>query len=446
MEGLVQPLAITLLMLLGIIVRIGLGVWLFSQKLLRRERFASRLGVVGLLTLAALAVIGLVSKAFGPFDFTTGYTLQVIVFSLVLPALIGALLYLYDTSVWTAAFCATAGYTIQNLATGATELASSVAAECSMDPSGPAFYLVSNVICVGVVYTLCHLLLSRRLEQRGLEPMENHAMVSMMPVVSFVIIGFDVLIKSMGDWHIALAYLVALRALHGLLCIGLLWIEYQMLYRTRLELERSTTERLLAEHDRQLRLSRENVEAINIKCHDLRHQIRLLAQGGAAISGEALADLAHDISIYDSSVKTGNEALDTILTEKRLLCESRAITQTCVADGSALDFMAAADIYALFGNALDNAIEAVTALDEAAKRSITLVVRQVMGCASIHVENYCGAAPTFIDGLPQTSKKDHVAHGFGVRSMRQTAERYGGTFSASADGGTFRLDIMIPLP
>ena len=164
------------------------------------------------------------------------------------------------------------------------------------------------------------------------------------------------------------------------------------------------------------------------------------------MSGEALADLAHDISIYDSSVKTGNEALDTILTEKRLLCESRKITLTCVADGGALAFMAAADIYALFGNALDNAIEAVTTLDDQAKRSITLVVRQVMGCASVHVENYCDAAPAFVDGMPQTSKADRASHGFGVRSMRQTAERYGGTFSASADDGTFRLDIMIPLP
>lgn len=446
MGTVISNAALALLMLFSIPTRIVLGVSLFSRHLPRREKFWPRVGVTALCLLAAFGAIACINAAFGPFGPATGYGLQVLAFSLVLPALIAALTYLYDTSVWTAAFCATAGYTTQNLATGCAELASATALQNGIDPMTPIFYHFSNAICIGVVCVLCHLLFSRRLERHGLESMENHQMIAMMPVVSLVIIGFDVLIKSMSVWHIAFGYTLSLRALHGLLCIGLLWVEYQMLYRTHLEQERATTERLLAEHDRQLRLSRENVEAINIKCHDLRHQIRELAQGGAVASGEALADLAHDISIYDSSVKTGNEALDTILTEKRLLCESRMITLTCVADGSALGFMAAADIYALFGNALDNAIEAVTALDDQAKRSITLVARQAMGCASIHIENYCGDTPTFVDGLPQTSKKDHSVHGIGVRSMRQTAERYGGTFSASADDGTFRLDIMIPLP
>ncbi len=65
----------------------------------------------------------------------------------------------------------------------------------------------------------------------------------------------------------------------------------------------------------------------------------------------ALADVAREVDVYDAAVHTGNEALDTILTEKSLVCQREGITLTCVADGSALDFMAPADIYALFGNA-----------------------------------------------------------------------------------------------
>lgn len=434
------------LVLLCALVRVYLGMGLFSQKLPKKPAFWPKLGLATLalvLHFALMVAACLVAAPEGP---SAGYVFQAVFFSLLQPLLIYGLMYLYDVSVWTASFCATAGYTIQNLASGAMELVSSLAATMGAAPATISFHLVVNFICIPLTYVPCYLLFSRRLEQRGLETVENHGMLAMMPVVCLVIIGFDVLIKCLAADGIAPCYFVALRLLHGLLCVALLWVEYQMLYRTHLEQEQATTERLLAEHDRQLRLSRENVEAINIKCHDLRHQIRSLAEGGAVVSGEALADLAHDISIYDSSVKTGNEALDTILTEKRLLCESRKITLTCVADGGALAFMAAADIYALFGNALDNAIEAVTTLDDQAKRSITLVVRQVMGCASVHVENYCGAAPAFVDGMPQTSKADRASHGFGVRSMRQTAERYGGTFSASADDGTFRLDIMIPLP
>ena len=57
-------------------------------------------------------------------------------------------------------------------------------------------------------------------------------------------------------------------------------------------------------------------------------------------------------------MRTGNEILDTILTEKSLICENSGIHINCVADGSLLAFMNPVDLYTLFGNALDNAIEA----------------------------------------------------------------------------------------
>ena len=433
-------------MLVGILVRLGLGVGLFSHKLSAKPGFWAKAAAIVAAVFAVYGAMAATHLRLGPFSDTFGYTVSFLTFSLALPAIVAALLWLYDTSLWTALFCATAGYTIQNLGTGATELVTSMAAEAGIGTAGWQFYLANNVACLSVTYMACYLLLSRRLEHQGLESMENHQMLAMMPVVSVAIIGFDIMVKSMGDWHIALPYVVVLRLFHGFLCLALLWVEYQMLYRTRLEQERLTAERLLAEHDRQLRLSRENVEAINIKCHDLRHQIRTLAEGGTAVDSAALSDIARDIAIYDSSVKTGNEALDTILTEKRLLCEGRHITLTCIADGAALDFMAAADIYALFGNALDNAIEAVGALPDPKRHSISLVVRQVMGCASIHVENFFDGEVDFSAGeLPQTTKGDASRHGFGMRSMQQTARRYGGTFSAQAKDGTFCLDIMLPL-
>lgn len=72
----------------------------------------------------------------------------------------------------------------------------------------------------------------------------------------------------------------------------------------------------MAERERQYRLSRENIDAINIKCHGLRHQIRQLAGGGTAVASEALNDIAREADVYDSAVHTGSEALDTILMEE----------------------------------------------------------------------------------------------------------------------------------
>ena len=69
-----------------------------------------------------------------------------------------------------------------------------------------------------------------------------------------------------------------------------------------------------------------------------------------------------------------------------------------------------------------------------------------MGCASVHVENFFDRKVDFSpDELPVTTKGDTSRHGFGMRSMRQTAQRYGGTFSVRAADGTFCLDVMLPL-
>ena len=428
-----------------ICLRLAGGIALFAHGLPRRPHFGARCGVLaGMALLATLALL-VAALCVGEVSPAVSYLLQFAAFSVVLAACVGSVLFLFDTSAWVALFCVTAGYTTQNLATGTSELVASLLREVGINPSDPLVYHLNDLICLAVVYAVCHLLLARRIDHEGLSQMENRGMLLMMPVVSLAIIGLDVLIKSLTSEGLALGYVVALRQFHGMACVATLWIEYQMLYRVRVEQDRATTERLLAERERQFSLSRETIEAINIKCHDLRHQIRSLADGDAAVDRAALDDLAREVSIYDSVLSTGNEALDTILTEKGLVCERRGITLTCIANGTALGFMAPADLYAFFGNALDNAIEAAGALEDPTRRTISVVVRRTMGAASIHVENYFAGELRFsTDGLPATTKADRTAHGFGVRSMRQIAERYGGTFSADAADGVFRLDVIIP--
>lgn len=427
---------------------VAAAIELFSHSLSKREGFcwhgiALVLASIILFGIAG-AVAGAVGNAVGP---AASYVIAFALYSALLGIYIVGVLALYETTIWTALFCATSGYTIQNLASGAMELVASILRNAGANPSEPWIYTLSYGLCIATTFFGAYHLLAKRVDHEGLAQVESRSMVAMMPVVSLVIIGFDVMIKAMDGAGLALGFVVLLRLLHGLACVATLWVEYQMLFRQRLKHDREVAERLLAEHDRQLRMSQENIEAINIKCHDLRHQIRALAAGGAAVDGAVLDDLAREVRIYDSGVKTGNEALDTILTEKRLVCESRGITLTCIADGSALAHVAPADLYAFFGNALDNAIEAASELADPARRTITLVVRRAMGCASIHVENFYEGARRFsADGTPQTTKGDEANHGFGTRSMRQIAERYGGSFAAAAEDGTYRVDALIPLP
>lgn len=195
--------------------------------------------------------------------------------------------------------------------------------------------------------------------------------------------------------------------------------------------------------ERQYRISRDTIELINIKCHDIKYKINALAHQGA-VAPEAVEDLRGSISIYDSNVQTGSPLLDVLLTEKSLFCEQNNISLSCMIDGDRLSFMEEGDLYCLFGNMIDNALEAVKAIREDERRVINLVVKSRGGMVLIQEENYFDGTLTFEDGLPQTTKDDKDYHGFGMRSLRLIVKKYGGELTANVTDDIFHLNIILP--
>lgn len=117
------------------------------------------------------------------------------------------------------------------------------------------------------------------------------------------------------------------------------------------------------QQERQYEITSDTIENINRKCHDLKYQIHNLSDiTDETEKREYLQELERDIMIYDVSLQTGNRALDVVLMEKGLFCKNHEIQWSCMVDGSRMNFMKAEDIYGIFGNALDNAIEAVSRL------------------------------------------------------------------------------------
>ncbi len=185
--------------------------------------------------------------------------------------------------------------------------------------------------------------------------------------------------------------------------IFMLLLQVQMLAAAKDRVEISTMKKLWVEEQKQYQLVKENIDAINIKCHDLKHQIRNLRTTGQ-VDPAYLDDLERSVSIYNSAVRTGNETLDIVLTDKRLHCASHNIQFTCIADGSGVAFMETMDIFSLFGNILDNAI-ACESLQPPEMRFIHLSVRTVNRMLSVHAENHFEDSLQFKDGLPVTTKR-----------------------------------------
>ncbi len=197
----------------------------------------------------------------------------------------------------------------------------------------------------------------------------------------------------------------------------------------------------------QYKQSRESMELINRKYHDLKHQIAALRAEPDAQRRNAWLDAMEDeIVSYEVQSKTGNSVLDTVLTSKKLYCQKHKIMLTTVVDGGLLDFMDAMDICTIFGNALDNAVEAVLQMPEKEKRLIHLTVTAYRGFVLIRVENYFEGELKFDGGNPVSTKGDDKFHGFGVKSIRYSAQRYGGTVSIETKKNWFELKLLIPLP
>lgn len=294
-----------------------------------------------------------------------------------------------------------------------------------------------------VLYTAVYRLFTWWRKREGEPRIQTN--VTVLSILIFLINQMSqlfIVIDENYDWHN-----VELRLYSIVVCALALSVQFGLFHSNRLQRENETIRLLLQSEQKQHALQAENVELISRKCHDLKQQIAAVRQMTRAPEQEQeLIRVEEAISFYDSILKTGNDALDAILGEKRLICEKEQIRLNYMGDGSVLDFLREVDVYSLMGNALDNAIESVRAESDVEKRFIQIEVKQTAGMAVIHTENYCDRQLQFADGLPETTKGDRQYHGYGMKSIRYLVNEYSGMLSVDQKDRRFVMNIIIPLP
>ena len=229
-------------------------------------------------------------------------------------------------------------------------------------------------------------------------------------------------------------------------CITLLYLQSALFKKSSMRKELETIQLLWHQQKGQYQLSKETIELINHKCHDLKHQVQAIRAVKDEKERETyLEKIEKSVQIYSAIVRTGNEILDTILTEKSLICENSGIHISCVADGSLLAFMNPVDLYTLFGNALDNAIEAVRKLESKEKRVIDIMLYERQSFLMLQIVNPMCGEVKFEDGLPLTTKAKNGYHGYGMKSMLHTIQKYEGHLTTEVKNGCFYFNVMLPL-
>lgn len=213
-----------------------------------------------------------------------------------------------------------------------------------------------------------------------------------------------------------------------------------------IKIENDEINRLFKKQYEQYRLAIDNSEILRKEMHDMKHYLAALkGEEDPVRRSEVLADMERAIAIQESFLNTGNQVLDVILTTKSLQCQKRGITLQTMIDGKVLSNIHVKDLCSLFGNILDNAIEATQQVKSKDKRLINLSVRLHKQFIIIECENY-SENPVEIEksrALPGTTKEDKIRHGFGLKSIQKVAEKYGGAMRIASQEGWFKVQVLL---
>ena len=212
-----------------------------------------------------------------------------------------------------------------------------------------------------------------------------------------------------------------------------------------LQKEKEMIQVLQKEKEQQYLFSKENVDLINQKCHDLKRQIRALQMVHGEERERLFKETEEAVQFYDAHIKTGNDVLDTILTEKSFVCTRKGIRFSCNIHAEKMDMIDVIDFYTMISNGLDNAIECVSKYENNEKKVINVAVLERGSMLHIFIDNYFDGELEFRSGFPVTSKEDKGYHGYGVKSMQMIAKKYSGDIRISVQNHTFSLQIMLPV-
>lgn len=217
------------------------------------------------------------------------------------------------------------------------------------------------------------------------------------------------------------------------------------LYRQQsMAVDKAVLEQLLMKSKEQYEISKKNMDVINMKCHDLRYRLDGLNVKDQS-DKESIEEIRQAINIYDNIAKTGFPPLDVVLSDRILACEKDSISFTYLVKIEKLSLFSTTDLVALFGNLIDNAIEAERKIEDEKRRVISLKVTNNNAFLGIHIENYTNTKATFQNGLPVSDKGDDTLHGYGSKSVRYIAEKYKGHAVFKQENNLFIVDILIPL-
>lgn len=203
--------------------------------------------------------------------------------------------------------------------------------------------------------------------------------------------------------------------------------------------------------EQQMRSQIKHMNEIILKQNELRalrhdmnsHLIALKSyfDKGDIVAGQNyISMLVNQFNNITKSINTGNNVLDAIISVKQSLAESKGIDFKSRIGIQEKIPIAPEDIAVIFGNALDNAIEACDRLKNNEEKWITLVLLQDSTSIFFKLSN---TASKNNDSYWKTSKDDKINHGFGMKNMQKALDKYHAVIYHEHSESQFALSFVV---
>jgi len=305
-------------------------------------------------------------------------------------------------------------------------------------------YIGMSVVACALIYWVIYMLFARRLNVCEGRLHENSFFMKSFYILALVIMNISTYsaqyLFRVGKEMRGFGVLWGLTT-----CVFILGIEYAD-FRSIIALrDQAMISRMLKDAARHYEMSKELIDLVNRNAHDMKHKLKALRKSSDEQRNDFIDSQMSNIENYQKLVFCDNEVLNTILAEKSLYCTSKSISFSCSVKQANLDFIEVTDLYALLGNAIDNAIESVSKFEDADKRVINLTVFTKSTFTFIQVENYSDETKHIKNYLPVTTKNG-MGHGFGLKSIKYIAKKYGGNMYWTNTDGIFSLQVSFPIP
>lgn len=172
---------------------------------------------------------------------------------------------------------------------------------------------------------------------------------------------------------------------------------------------------------------------------------KLLSEGKTEEALKMLQKGHKDLTKLCLAYNTGNGIVDALLEDKAQKAE-RMRTKIVFEGAVPEERLQMPDLCVIFGNTLDNALDACSRLDETQEKTITVQCHCSSGFMFIQITNPVRERIHIAGTLPLTTKKNKKEHGFGLYSLKKVIRKYDGTVQCKCDDQYFSIDISLQIP